>query len=398
MASPVDTSVKHFLSTMANAPVVTGAAGTGIALLDAVLVNGFDSRTLVSLVVLGGLATATFTGGTHAAGIDAVVTIAGVTGSLTALNGEQKVVSTTSTTVVFATAAANGTATGTITMKLAPLGWTKVYSGTNKAVYRSGDVASAGSYLRVDDTSTTTMRVVAYESMSDVDTGTAAFPTDPQVTGGMYWIKASVAGATAVPWFVFGNSLIFYPLINFRYTSAVGQLGVPIQGFGDLTSYKVADPYRCVMIGSTVVGGWSGAQGSLASFANSAGAYIARSHTGLGSSQVTLANGSGTAMSGATSTLGPYPSPVDSGLILSPNYCGISPISTNGLRGQYPGFWLCPQAIGTGAFSIGDKIDGTGDTAGRRLYAVYTPSTNSSTSVGNEMSFFDITGPWPAPF
>ncbi|EPD32955.1 hypothetical protein HMPREF9701_06413, partial [Delftia acidovorans CCUG 274B] len=56
MASPVDTSVKHFLSSMTGAPVLSGTVGSMIALLDALLVTGFDTKTLTSLTVVGGVA------------------------------------------------------------------------------------------------------------------------------------------------------------------------------------------------------------------------------------------------------------------------------------------------------------------------------------------------------
>lgn len=52
----------------------------------------------------------------------------------------------------FAVTTADATATGTITCKVAPLGWEKSFSGTNKAAYRSLDVTSNQLYLRVDDT------------------------------------------------------------------------------------------------------------------------------------------------------------------------------------------------------------------------------------------------------
>jgi hypothetical protein len=62
MTSPVDTSVKIFSSTMVNAPVLNGVAGALVALLDAVLVTGFDTKSSVSIAVAGGIATATWAG------------------------------------------------------------------------------------------------------------------------------------------------------------------------------------------------------------------------------------------------------------------------------------------------------------------------------------------------
>lgn len=66
----------------------------------------------------------------------------------------------------------------------AAVGWTKAFSGTNMAAYKQ----SAGSnqlYLRVDDTNATDARVVGYETMSDVNTGTGPFPTATQQSGGL---------------------------------------------------------------------------------------------------------------------------------------------------------------------------------------------------------------------
>ena len=76
------------------------------------------------------------------------VLVDGVTGSMTALNGEQRVTAATATTLQFATAVADGTATGTITVKTAPAGWQKLYTGTNKAAFKSLAVESLGMLLR----------------------------------------------------------------------------------------------------------------------------------------------------------------------------------------------------------------------------------------------------------
>ena len=62
MVSPVDTSVKWARSTMPGAPVLTRAAGSLIGLLDALLVNGWGQQTATSVVVAGGVATATGSG------------------------------------------------------------------------------------------------------------------------------------------------------------------------------------------------------------------------------------------------------------------------------------------------------------------------------------------------
>src|ERR1700740_2942620 len=121
-----DTSVKYFDSTMIGGPVLSGTVGSIIGILDACLVNGFGQVTLDSLVVSGGVATATRAAG-HSHVKDGVAFIAG--SSIALLNGEQKVTAVTATTFQFATTAADGTATGTITSKVAPAGWVKAFTG-----------------------------------------------------------------------------------------------------------------------------------------------------------------------------------------------------------------------------------------------------------------------------
>ena len=67
-------------------PVLTGQVGSLIALLDALLINGFGSITLTSLVVAGGVATATATA--HGFPVNSVLFLAGATPS--GLNGEKR--------------------------------------------------------------------------------------------------------------------------------------------------------------------------------------------------------------------------------------------------------------------------------------------------------------------
>src|SRR5690606_18510430 len=87
-------------------------------------------------------------------------------------------------------------------------GWAREFTGTNKAVFR----AATGNRLRlrVDDTGTTEARAVGYESMTDVDTGTLAFPTNGQVAGGLYIRKSNTADNTARPWVLIATGTAFY--------------------------------------------------------------------------------------------------------------------------------------------------------------------------------------------
>ena len=211
MASPVDTSVKFFNENLPDAPVLNGVAGSLIGLLTACLVTGFGLRTAVSLVVSGGVATLTLANeAKNANRLHTVVLVEGVTGALTALNGEQKITFASPTELKFATAAADGTATGAITVKTAPAGWEKKFPGTNTAGFKSLDPASLGMHLWVNDSTTLDAKVRGFENMSGVDTGTGPFPTLVELASGGFWSKSSAANAVANRWDLFADSRLFY--------------------------------------------------------------------------------------------------------------------------------------------------------------------------------------------
>jgi hypothetical protein len=407
MTSPVDTTVKHFHSGMPNAPVYNAVAGALNALLDACLKDGFNSVTLVSLVVASDVATATYTG-THAALPDAVVLISGVTGGPTGfagLNGEQKIVSKPgATSITFATTGiADGTATGTIAMKMAPAGWSKIFTGTNLAAYQSNDVASSKFVLRVDDTGTTFARVVGYESMSDINTGVGPFPTPAQLSGGGYWSKGTVANSTAIPWSLVSDGRIFYFSCQPGFASSANdKIGVT-RAFGDPIALRPGgDPYSCILNASDNAAVASQALGGLGSGADTnAVTYSPRSYTGLGGGTqggiyAFCAMGTSNQVSGLTGGATGFPSAVDGGLWLSPKYSNAAAGNVTP-RAIIPGVFHSPQSLLYDNFAMNDKIPGSGSLAGRNLLAATcgnTTFTSASSNANTGIVFIDITGPW----
>ena len=234
--------VKYFSSAQAGAPTLSGTAGSLIALLDACLVNGYGLKSVDSLVVVGNLATATISTG-HIYPVDGVVLVAGAAPA--GLNGEQRVLSITANTFTFATSGiSDQTATGTITAKMAPAGWSKEFSGTNKAVYRSG---GNGYRLRVDDTNPTYALVRGYEAMTDVDTGAAPFPQSGQMASGLWWKKSNAADTTQREWRLLADVALVHlfclwqPAASFR--------GGGWYTFGDLVSYLTGDTSATLLTG-----------------------------------------------------------------------------------------------------------------------------------------------------
>lgn len=385
-----DTSVRYFDSTMSGAPALSGTVGALISVLDACLTNGFGTVTLASLVVASNVATGTVSGG-HGfsmigSAVGSVITIAGATPS--GLNGTWRIASVAdSTHFTFITSGiSDQTATGTITAVRAPLGFSKVYSGTNKAAYRADDVMSSRLYLRVADDGTgaaTYARVRGYESMSDVDTGAGPFPMDAQFSGGLYWGKSSAASSTARAWRLFGDSQGFYLFVN------QDGAGTWISAaWIDIPSEKAGDAYRTLIVGgiSTTVSN----QGTLHTVNNAAaGHYFARTYAQTGTSIAAFKLSHHITASGIGYAGIAYPAPMGNQFYCAPIdvWEGGGYLSATALRGPLPGIYapLHPSAqLTDGSF----QTDVTG-LDGRTLLVQILKSGGSGYAAA-----IDLTGPW----
>ena len=387
-----------FDSSQVGAPVLSGSAGALRAVIKACLVDGFGAGPVASITVAAGVATVAFSG-SHPYRVGSVIQIAGATPS--ALNGNKRTSTVVGSSITFpAPGVPDGTATGTITAKMAPAGWVELFPGAlaNALAVKPSAAEASGSVLRLDDTGTTTARVVGYEFLSAISTGDGAFPTEAQSPGGLYWPKSNVASTEARPWWVFADERSFLIWTAPRDSNpAHGTLF----GFGDVVSDKSGDAYCGALFGgdSSVSSASSQIVGciGLASAGNTASdAYIARLHSGMGGAQLIKKGGAysaGSAYSGTSSyssTYGiPYPNGADNSLRLSPVDVFVG---TSGIRGRVAGVYHTPQAVGEG-FSTGAIVDGQGDYAGRSFVALRVGPTSSPLSVAGTV-FVDTTGPW----
>lgn len=256
------------------------------------------------------------------------------------------------------------------------LGWTKAYSGTNKAAYLS----PAGHYLRVDDSANQYARVVGYHSMTDVDTGTEAFPTSTQFSGGLYCYKSNTADGTQRAWVVYSDGNIFYLLID----AGSGFNNVHGMIFGAIVSYKTDDADCSIIVaGDGQYTGYSYVQfvNATAITSTETGNYISRKYDGVTAS---IACGKfaiyGHGYSGASGAGGTaYPEPINGGIIISP--VAICESSIN--RGRLPGFWFIQQNC---PFLAGDTFSGAAgsDLAGRtfRVFRIDSTTTSTGTATG----------------
>ena len=383
--------VYTFDSTMTGAPVLSGTAGALRAVLKACMVDGFGAGAVATLTVAAGIATASFAGA-HPYRVGTIAQFGGATPA--GLNGQKRILSTTASAITFdATGIADGTATGTITHKVAPAGWQELFAGsvTNVLCLKPAVVEATGCVLRVDDTGTTNARVRAYEAMTGASAGVGPTPLESQLAGGLFWPKSSVASTLARTWYLVADERGFYlavaPAGSDRYT---------ILFAGDTASLKSGDAYGYLLTGnqadqtntSAVPDGCVGYSHRSAR----TGAYLVRAHTAIGQSTAVQRlgahhNGSTADVYAGTAgySVGTYPNGPNNGLMT-----GALELHALGVRGTVPGLLHPVQDCGN-AFATGATVDGTDDLAGRRLLAIRTGPPAGGT-VGTV--FIDTTGNW----
>lgn len=198
--------VKWFSFDNANAPQLSNTWGCMIDVLDACLVTGFGSQPVSSIVVEDGVAIATFEG-VHNLKQFQVIEITGANEA--ALNGEFKILGLTANTIEFLVDLPDQVATGTISCKLAPLGWDKVFAASQKAVYQAKDKVANPYFLRVDnsrdpiytDSYAKFAKVGLLDACTGVDdlTGNQA-PFDP-LNPNKNWIGTGGGTTAIVGWF-----------------------------------------------------------------------------------------------------------------------------------------------------------------------------------------------------
>jgi hypothetical protein len=417
-------TVKYFDSTMQGAPQLTNAWGCMTALLDAVLVTGFNLKALAGIVRSANIATATVAAG-HLFQVGQVVLNAGA--DQVEYNGEFKVLAVTGTTFTFSVSGAPATpATGTMSTKAAPLGFEVAFTGTNKRAYRSPNVLSNRPFLRVDDgldpAYTTTYakfaKVTMAQGMSDIDTFVgarapfdSAQPTKNEMgtgagsTGynGWYkWIYAYGSGsASAAPdssvrdWVLIGDDRGFY-LFNTLATGNISPTNMARTGycFSDFDSFRSVDGFNTLLgaheayVANNVSTLDSGTPGALNAFPNASlytGKVLMRSHLQVGSmvrARFCALGTTATVVSGQTTGV-PWPNGPDYSLLLHPVY--LHQEDTH-LRGKLPGLMFVHNNL---PLSDKSRVTGVAGYPGREFVVVDVTDNYARACVA-----FDLTGPW----
>lgn len=198
-------------SGLKGAPSLSFATNGSLnALLLASLVNGFNTQAVSSATAAGGVVTFNFP---TDPGFPDKYTVVIEGSSNASVNGTFRVQSAASNQVLVAIPGVpDGAVGGTMTMKFAPLGWTRAFnSGTTTAAYRQGGGAAHKRFLRVYDGNVTTASNIylrAYENMTAISTGTGPFPTSGEKAGN--GVDMYCGNSPARPWIIVGTPRAFY--------------------------------------------------------------------------------------------------------------------------------------------------------------------------------------------
>lgn len=428
--------VKWFTAAMGGAPQVNVTHGELVAVLDAVLCDGFNSKSATSVVRTGSTVRVTFASTGHGFVKHQVVLIANAT--QTDYNGEQRITAVGSNWIEYeiATTPTTPATTGsTITCKVAPLGWEKQFTATNRRVYRSQNVLSNKPVLYIDNGPSSTYsagrpidgRVWMAESATDIDTLVNKVPrysgVDALTDGVLHWyqgrgdgVKSSGGngGSYNRDWVIVGDDRVFYLFIN--PTSASGRA---MYGFGDFISLKPGDTGNGFLMAGQNSNDdenikTTGSCWSTVLNLNDAqrGLYLLKDVYGVNNTdtynprpqvfhQATLWNPySGPYYgSGSQNLTTRSPNVASMSLILAPVLLmeGSYLDGTTSYRGTEPGRLACMNRYPCPDLEILDDVAGMPD---KLLLAVAADALHSSNLVNNApdingtKNFFDLTGPW----
>lgn len=244
-------------------------------------------------------------------------------------------------------------------------GWTKAFSGTNKAAYRQG--AKTGRlqlYLRVQDDApgaglAKEARMCGYETMTAVDTGTELFPTAVQMANGVFARKSTTADATAREWILAADHRTFR-----LHVISGDSLNVYLTiEFGDVRSRVATDQYGVQIIARPAEGAGAGEAwhniGGSAAYATQSAHYMARAMSGVtgavqnGKHGETKHTSFGMGSGGVT-----FPDGAGGKLLLG--YMNVHDVTVPAWRGWLRGVWN-PQHPAD-QFTNGDTFTGGGRT------------------------------------
>lgn len=413
---PISTPVRFFDSTMPNAPQLSGTAGTLRAILDACLVDGFDVKTVNDITISGDVATVNISSGHVFTPLD-VIRIEGATPA--ALNNDWRVVSANGSQLTFdvsGTGLTNGTATGTITAKRAPAGWSKAFADGNTVVYRTAGTLPDRMDVRIDDAGTTSARIKCYIEATGLSSGVGEFPTEADRPGGLHLCKSIAASAAVRYWAIFADDKFCYffsDIAGLGAASCAGAafgLGAPLLPGGQATPFLEASRIAAISANSYDAFAFpavyvASSQTASAHYTNYVATYVGLGIDGTNGSYPAFKSNLGASplvgmLVDSYTTLFSFPDPVTNALLCTPTYILTwtkATLQSPVLRAKLPGFFapLHPVPLpdlGTVTGVVGVASGTLKAKTMRSLGISNTGAVSSSSFVCQAL--FDVIGPW----
>lgn len=341
----------HFFhSGMTGAPANTNAAGSTLAIIDAILVTGFNLQSVLSATVASEVMTVNYAA-PHLYEDKVLIRLDGAAGGSIV---RRATVTGAQVLTIPAPGFADGAVAGTLSTRVAPADWERVFSGTGKAVFRS-KVEGPGStrfYYRVADTASGSGPRIfrGFEGMTDVDTGIGSFPSVDQETGNGIVIDRAKS-SSALAWVAVCDKRTCYLFLSYNPANA----NLYGMHFGDISPLGSSDLFCAAVSKYNSLGGML--SGSSPLF------YSPRSaNSSLSSIVCRFLNPIG--VSGDPSRV--YPSPIDGGMLLTRPIVTLDSDSTTGvIRGTFRGLMHCSANPLTGSSSFYQIFSGISGIDGR---------------------------------
>ena len=395
-------TVTVYSSTDTSAPTLNNLKGSLVALLDAVLVNGYGTQSAAGWSIAYTASSGrvyrqgtgnqyylrvddTYPGSASQPGYALVNGLTTTTGYAYGVNAQNIWPSNQSSQITMPTVAiVSSTITPTNQFVIAgdftdalPAGRPFVVAGTvsNNGTY----TVSTSTYSSPNTTITTTTAVTATAGA----VGTIAIYSG---IPGMIWQRTYNVTAN-VAWTIIATSKAFYLWINMDNGSAP-YLASQLYFFGDITSFRTSDAFATLLCGSMATNTVTAAACPMVTITNSIataipGHYMAKSFTQIGTAinvgkhSDNIRNSSGFFGRGSLT----YPNLMDGRATLAPIWIHEPNIGAGAIRGYMPGIWnhchLTP-------FAHGDTFSGasSGLLAGKTFMVFNMANTTTALSQG----------------
>lgn len=243
-------------------PVLNGTPGSLLEVYKACLVTGTTKVAFGNIVVANGIAKLTAVTENQVFFNGSTIAIEGC--DEPNLNVTVAVESHSTTGFTFKTTVADGTYGGSIKINQPGSGWQILFSGTNEAVFVSGNLDSLGVCIKISDINAYHATVDVYENMSSLTVGVNKLniPVMFDDNRTLRIVKSGYANATPVHWWLIADNTNVH-FSNDRWDASTTQvpfdqfLGGFVFSWGQFQSYTDSDKKNFFITGQRCYTGTS---------------------------------------------------------------------------------------------------------------------------------------------